>query len=80
MKHFIWAIVVLVTAAGFLLESRYALKIHPPVVARIDRFTGDTWIVNSGVWVKITDAPAKADVLPAPPTTARDSSKAEQAT
>ena len=53
MKNLIWAIVILAVAAALLLEFRYALVVNSPVVARIDRLTGDVWIVNSGVWRKI---------------------------
>ena len=53
MKNLIWAIVILAVAAALLLEFRYALVVNSPVVARIDRLTGEVWIVNSGVWRKI---------------------------
>ena len=60
MKNLIWAIVILVIASGLILEYRYDIKIHSPVVAKLDRFTGDVWIVNSGVWRKIENPPAVA--------------------
>jgi len=53
MKHLICAIIILIVGAGYLLESRYALVVDSPVVAKLDKFTGDVWIVNSGIWRKI---------------------------
>ena len=60
MKTIIWAIVVLVIAAGMMLESRYKVIIHSPIVARVDRLTGDVWIANSGAWIKVEMMPVKA--------------------
>ena len=57
MKNIIWPIVVIVLAAGWMFLSRYELMVKPPVVAKIDRLTGDTWIVNSGYWTKIQEMP-----------------------
>ena len=53
MKNFILAVVILIVGTGIILEGRYEVKIDSPVVARIDRLTGDVWIVNSGVWRKV---------------------------
>lgn len=53
MKNIIWALVILIIAIGILLESRYTLIVDSPVVAKIDRMTGDVWIVNAGVWRKV---------------------------
>lgn len=57
MKNMILAIVILIAAIGFVAESRYTLIVDSPVVAKLDRFTGDVWIVNSGVWRKIQPPP-----------------------
>lgn len=53
MKGIIWAIVILLVAAGLILELRYALVVNSPIVAKIDRLTGDVWIANAGVWRKV---------------------------
>jgi len=53
MKTLIWALVALVIGIGIIVEMRYDLVVNSPVVAKIDRLTGDTWIVNSGRWVKV---------------------------
>ncbi len=53
MKTIICAIVILIIGAGFIAENRYTLIVDSPVVAKLDRFTGDAWIVNSGVWRKV---------------------------
>lgn len=55
MKTIIWAIVVLVIAVGLLLESRYKVIVHSPIVAKVDTFTGDVWIANSGQWIKVAN-------------------------
>jgi len=53
MKNWIIAIVILVIGIGIALESRYAMIVDSPIVAKIDRLTGDVWIVNSGIWRKV---------------------------
>ena len=55
MKTIIWAIVILIVVAGVALECRYAFIVDLPIVAKIDRFTGDVWIVNSGEWRKVQE-------------------------
>lgn len=57
MKHIIWAIVILVIGIGAVLQSRYALVVNSPIVAKIDGLTGDVWIVNAGVWRKVQPPP-----------------------
>ena len=59
MKHILWPIVILIIAVLFTITSRYAIIVKPPVVLKVDQFTGDSWIVNSGYWVKVNDAPAE---------------------
>lgn len=59
MKTIICAIVILIIGAGLLAENRYTLVVDSPVVAKLDRFTGDTWIVNSGVWRKVQTPPSQ---------------------
>ena len=53
MKNMGWVIVVLILAALFVLEFRYTLVVNSPIVAKIDRLTGDVWVANSGMWVKV---------------------------
>ena len=64
MKNVIWAILVLILAAIFVLEFRYTLVINTPIVAKIDRLTGDVWIANSGQWMKVQHS-AKEEAAPA---------------
>lgn len=70
MKNIVWPVVILIIASGFGVLSRYELVVKPPVVAKIDCLTGDTWIVNSGYWVKVKDAPegaiASQSAVPSP--------------
>ncbi|MFH1752754.1 MAG: hypothetical protein ABH875_01085 [Candidatus Omnitrophota bacterium] len=35
------------------LGFRYALVVNSPIVAKIDRLTGDVWVANPGVWLKV---------------------------
>lgn len=53
MKNMGWVIVVLILAALFVLEFRYTLVVNSPIVAKIDRLTGDVWVANSGRWLKV---------------------------
>ena len=53
MKNWITAIVILIIGIGVISEFRYTLIVDSPVVAKLDRLTGDVWIVNSGVWRKV---------------------------
>lgn len=64
MKNIVWAIVLVVLAALFILEFRYTLVVNSPIVAKIDRITGDVWIANSGMWLKVQHA-AKKEAAPA---------------
>lgn len=57
MKNIILAILILIVSVGIILECRYALVVDSPVVAKIDRLTGDVWIVNAGVWRKVQPPP-----------------------
>lgn len=54
MKQTVWVIVILVLALVIVLEHRYVLIVNSPVVAKMDRITGDVWVANSGVWRKIS--------------------------
>jgi hypothetical protein len=53
MKNIIWAAVILIAIAGIMLELRYAITVYSPIVAKMDRFTGDVWVASSGVWRKV---------------------------
>jgi hypothetical protein len=53
MKNSTWAVIVLVLAALCVIEFRYALVVNSPIVAKIDRITGNVWVANSGMWVKV---------------------------
>lgn len=49
----ILAVLVCVT---FMLENRYKLIVDSPVVAKLDKITGEVWVANSGKWYKIENA------------------------
>ncbi|GEM_PF-2233525 len=56
MKNSLWIAVILVLAALLTFEFRYTLVVNSPIVAKIDRLTGDVWIANSGMWLKVNHA------------------------
>ncbi len=56
MKNLIWGLAALIIAGGVMLEFRYDVRINSPIVAKLDRFTGDTWIANAGVWRRVQHA------------------------
>ena len=62
MKNIALAMVILILGILALLEFRYTVEIHSPVVVKFDRFTGRLWIVNAGVLSEI-----EHEVLPAAP-------------
>jgi len=68
MKNFFLGIVILILGILLIVEFRYSISIHSPVVAKFDRFTGRLWIVNSGVLSEIENEPVSA--APAAPVTA----------
>lgn len=53
MKNLILALAILAVGAGILLECRYAVIVDSPVVAKLDRLTGEVWIANSGMWRRV---------------------------
>lgn len=57
MKNLVLAVVILIVGIAAVAEFRYDLVIDSPVVARLDRLTGDTWIVNAGAWRKVQPEP-----------------------
>jgi len=67
MKYLIIAIAILIIGAGLIIENRYDIKIHSPIVAKLDRLTGDVYIVNSGSWRKVqpSDINQAEQALPA---------------
>lgn len=53
MKNIAIALVILIVGIGAILSNRYQVVVYSPIVAKIDRLTGDVWIVNSGMWRKV---------------------------
>lgn len=64
MKNTIWVVVVILLAFLSVLEFRYALVVNSPIVAKIDRITGDVWIANSGMWLKVQHIAKKEVAAP----------------
>lgn len=77
MKNIIWIIALVVLTVLSVLEFRYALIVNSPIVAKIDRITGDVWIANSGTWRKVQHAP-KEGAVAASATIAKKTEKAAQ--
>ena len=76
MKNMTWVLTVVILAAMLIIGFRYALVVNSPIVAKIDRITGDVWIANSGMWLKVQH-PAK--VNPAGPGAGNTLKPAEKA-
>jgi hypothetical protein len=53
MKTLLQVIIIAVVALAILLGFRYALVVDSPIVAKIDRITGDVWIASAGTWRKV---------------------------
>lgn len=53
MKNIIWVIALFIIAGAVLLEFRYTVVVNSPIVVKLDRLSGDIWIVNSGYWRKV---------------------------
>ena len=62
MKNMTWILTVVILAAILIIGFRYALVVNSPIVAKIDRITGDVWIANSGMWLKVNH-PARMELL-----------------
>lgn len=75
MKYLIIAIAILLVGAGLVVENRYDIKIHSPIVAKLDRFTGEVYIVNSGAWMRVHPAEASQ---PAPAVAVQNPEKPKQ--
>lgn len=78
MKNNIWIVVVLMLAALLTLEFRYALVVNSPIVAKIDRLTGDVWVANSGMWLKVNHIAKEKTPAQQPPIAAKATEKAAQ--
>ena len=64
MRTIVWAIVVLIIACLLILENRYEISVSSPIVAKMDRFTGEAWIVNQGEWRKVIHSTETAGKSP----------------
>jgi len=53
MKNTILLIIGIVVMATLLYLFRYDITVNSPLVVKLDRWTGATWVANSGVWMDI---------------------------
>lgn len=53
MKNFIITILSIIIIAAILFLLRYEITVHSPIIVKLDRWTGETWVANSGVWMDI---------------------------
>jgi len=75
MKSIVWLLIALLILVSILLEFRYVLYVSSPVVAKLDRLTGDAWIVNGGQWRKVTQPTDENPVHAAAPAPAAPKAK-----
>lgn len=66
MKNTTWILAVVILAALFILGFRYEIVVNSPIVAKIDHVTGDVWIANSGVWLKVQHSAQDKAATPKP--------------
>ena len=53
MKNHMRFILIIVIIAMILVLTRYRITVNSPIVVKVDRWTGETWVANSGVWMNI---------------------------
>ena len=59
MRAFFMLILAIVVMAAVLFLFRYDITVNTPIVVKLDRWTGEAWVANSGVWMDIEHAPQK---------------------
>lgn len=74
MKEIIKLLMAVIIVVGIVAVLRFHVIINSPIVAKIDRLTGDVWIVNSGVWKKIA-MPVESRPAPVIPDTVHKTEK-----
>ena len=52
-NHGILLIIALIVMAAILYWLRYEITVHSPIIVKLNRLTGQTWVANSGVWMDI---------------------------
>ena len=63
MRPFTALLIVLVIIAAFLFYFRYEITVNSPLLVKLDRWTGQTWVANNGVWMAISHQTAKLSNL-----------------
>ena len=52
--RFLTAIIIgLIVMSSLMFLLRYEITVNSPIIVKIDRWTGTTWVANSGVWMDI---------------------------
>ncbi len=51
--------VAIIVIAAILFLLRYDITVHSPIIVKLDRWTGQAWVANSGVWMDIEDETGK---------------------
>ena len=59
MKAVINLIIAVIIAASALLILRYEITVYSPIIVKLDRLTGKSWVANSGVWMEISHGAKK---------------------
>ena len=59
MKPVLTLIIAAIFAASLLLLFRYDITVQSPIIVKLDRLSGKSWVANSGVWMEIVDEAKK---------------------
>ena len=53
MKNGTFLFIAIIIIAALLFLFRYNITVNSPIIVKLDRLTGQTWVANSGVWMDI---------------------------
>jgi len=53
MRFIALIILGLIVMSALLFLFRYEITVNSPIIVKIDRWSGTTWVANSGVWMDI---------------------------
>ena len=53
MKSGVALIIAILITVSLLALLRYEIRVYSPIIVKLDRLTGMSWVANNGVWVEI---------------------------
>lgn len=53
MRNGLILIIAMLVIAACIFLFRYEISVNSPIIVKLDRWTGQTWVANSGVWMDI---------------------------